>query len=65
MRKQQRFPAVIRIRLNRAQEDDVISAVVSIGGTALKIGHAVDKQRRATEARCPFYIGELLFCLFC
>ena len=42
-RKQQRLLAIVSVGFDRSQEDDVIAAVISVGGTALETGDAVAK----------------------
>ena len=40
-RKQQRLLMIIGVGFNCPQEDDVVAAVISVGGSALEIGDAV------------------------
>src|SRR4029079_16007508 len=53
LRKKQRFIAVVRIVFDRAEEDHMITTLVSIDGAALKIRDAFGKKRRTTKSRRP------------
>ena len=43
------------------QENDVVAAIIAIGGAALKIRNALRKDRRVAEARRPLDPGEFVF----
>ena len=53
------------IGLDRTEENHMVAAIISIGGTALEICDAVREQRRVAKARRPFHAGELVVRRFC
>ena len=59
-RKQQRLLPIIGIGFDGPQEDDVIAAIISIGGSALEIGDAVGEDRRVAKSRRPIHAGKFV-----
>ena len=59
--KQQRLLPVVGIGLDRAEKNDVVAAIIPVGGAALEIGDAAGKNRRIAKARRPFDPGEFVF----
>src|SRR5690606_26559949 len=58
--EQQRLVPVIAIGFHGAEEDDVISAVITIDGSAFKVRNAARQKRSAAETRFPVGPLELL-----
>ena len=51
---------IIGVGLNGPQEDDVVAAVISVGGTALEIGDAVGQDWRIAKSRRPTHAGKFV-----
>src|ERR1700692_3565061 len=60
-RKQQRLFPAVGISLDRAEEDNMVAAIISVGRAALKIRNTVGENRRVTKAGFPFDTGEFIF----
>src|ERR1051325_3770850 len=57
--KQQRFLPVVGIGLDRAEENDVVAAIIAIHGAALELRHAAGDDGSIAEPRLPFHPGKL------
>src|SRR6266566_2335525 len=62
--KQQRLVAIVGVGLDRAEENHVVAAIISIGRAALETRDAIGNNRRLSKAWPPFdaskFVGERL-----
>ena len=59
-RKQQRLLTIIGVGFDSSQEDDVIAAVISVGGSALEIGDAVGQDWCVAKSGRPIHAGKFV-----
>src|SRR6266478_226603 len=52
--KQQRLVAIVGVGLDRAEENHVVAAIISIGRAALETRDAIGNNRRLSKAWPPF-----------
>src|SRR6202043_3573976 len=63
--KQQRLLPIVRIGLDGTQENDMVAAIIPIGGAALKGCNTACKKRRVAKTRLPLNPGKFVVGRYC
>src|SRR5215471_5156685 len=58
--KQQRLLPIVGIGLDRAEENDVVAAIITVDGATLKIRDTLDEEWRTAEPRRPIDTDKLV-----